>query len=211
MRRRRSFRRSARRKTEWLSAISSGCLSRLEVVECQLYEEGTGLDTNQFLLVDNPFDANPGVVSEVGEVTVVRLVGDLTLTGSFANVSPGVSWTALHFLCGIHISDADPESGASPKMSAGSPNAQPSKDWMWTQDVTLFSNTNVDTGVSNKAPNTQGLMHTEHIDIKVKRKLRKNERIILAIDVLRDTVGGEQITLPDAHVGGMMRALCMLP
>lgn len=206
-RRMRTFRRPSRRKTEWLSAVSGGCLTELTAVRC----DGEVLDPAVFTLIDNPTDAVAGEVTAVGEVTALRIVGSLFLASQITSASNAVVGQWMWHL-GMYVTDSD-AGGAILVKSAADVNDAASKDWMWR--ATWMSGTLLTFGGGTVLQNNVTLgggEATRHIDVKVKRKLRKEETIILVVDILWDDLGsGTTPTTQNHYIGGDLRALVALP
>jgi len=196
-----------RRKTEWLSAVSGGCLTAIDQVRC----DGEVLDPAVFTLIDNPVDAVPGEVTAVGEVTALRIVGSLFLS-SFTTATTNAHVAVFMWHLGIYLSDSDANGAVLVKSPADVDDAS-SKDWLWRSTwmshhiITFGGGSIIQSNVING-----GGEPTRHIDIKVKRRLRKEETIILAVDVLWDDLQSGSTPATQNHlIGGDLRALVALP
>lgn len=204
-----------RRKTQWLNAISGQtCSEILRFVDCADIETPANLDTNQFLLVDNPLDAVPGQVSTVGEATLLRLVGEICFDVSHAvSAAPASWWDIWMVYWGIYITDQDSLGVIAPKNNVFDVE---SKDWLargvYTDADCGLAGTNALVCFQNDAtggsPETQS--NGSHIDIRVKRKIRREESIILAVDVLLEHVLGD-VGAFNFRINGNVRALIAMP
>jgi len=182
-------------------------------VDCADIETPANLDTNQFLLVDNPLDAVPGQVSTVGEATLLRLVGEIMFDHSFVVSSAPASWWDIYWVYwGVYITDQDSLGVIRPLNNLFDIE---SKDWLargvYTSSTcgpaasTAFICEQNDT-FEGDATASNG----SHIDIKVKRKIRREESIILAVDVLLEHVLGD-VGAHNFRINGNVRALIAMP
>jgi len=197
--------RRPRRKSEWLAGASGGCLSRLNVIDCS----DVLTDPDLFTLVLNPSDATPGQVESVAEVTIARLVGELWVySAADAPAATAAQYATVSFYVGVYIADAsvvnftilDPEFG--PDMS--------SKDWMYRGLVVHTHNGPIGAISSSKATPMASPGNDHGWDIRVKRKIRKEEAIFLAIKAVKEDIIGDRLSYT-AGVYGDVRALALLP
>jgi hypothetical protein len=196
-----------RRKSQWLDGAALACGERLGVHPCA--EIGTAA-VDLFTLVENPFDALPGVVGQTSEVTVVRIVGEIFIVSEFVNTTSGdFSATSLLVAMGIYIADT---SNAVPitrdPADIGDMN---SKDWLW-RGTTCFAQALHGIDVATQT-NTRDCNHEgsgAHIDVRVKRKLHQDESIMLAMSASLEHLSGSN-TAADATVYANIRALVLLP
>jgi len=210
-RRRFSGTRRPRRKMAWTSAAQSACGSRLTVTPCDF--EGVDLvDPDYFNLVHNPAPTVPGQVDQATEVTVLRIVGDLAWWASVsaANATEPQLQNVL-FYWGVYIGDV-PNLGGSRYDPTRSDDAA-AGDWMarGVSVIDFFSGTGATNQSNVQYASTPGAF--PHFDLKVKRKLRQNEEIILAVKVLTDNPfpAGVNRLLTTAFLYANMRALVALP
>lgn len=207
--------RRPRRKSMWLEGASGACSTPVPVGFCN-----PEVAPEPFLinLIENPIDSLPGQVGSAGEATVVRLVGELLLDALFVNTVPTQTfWSILTVYMGIYITDAD-DTGAVLGRSVQLDSE--SKDWMWIGTYTTSEcglpatlgpqNTLVcfQNDLAGAGTNANG----SHIDITVKRKIRKEENIVLSIVAEQDDVLG---SLHEGNwtlqVNGSIRGLILLP
>jgi len=166
-------------------------------------------DPDLFTLVINPSDATPGQVESVGEVTVARLVGEIWVWSSAdAPAATAAQYSTVAFYVGVYIADAsvvnftilDPE--FAPDMS--------SKDWMW-RGLEVHEHHGAVGAISSAKCSVLKSPGNDHgWDIKVKRKMRKEEAIFMAIKAVVDPIVGDRFT-HTAGVYGDVRALCLFP
>lgn len=178
-----------KRRLQWLNGASPDCGSEIPLIPCGAEEPGPLANVQLFTLVDNPALAAPGdAVGSANEATVIRIVGELNLALSYvSSPSPStVTWyTTVMVAMGIYVGDVD-ESFAAIVKDPLSQRDMNSKDWLWRgtyfdsecslPGITTFSCTEND-------PYTSGTnANGSHLDIKVKRKLRPEESLILAVN-----------------------------
>lgn len=214
MKRRTRIRRP-RRKSMWLEGASGACSTPVPVGFC---EPEVAPEPFLINLIENPIDSLPGQVGSAGEATVVRIVGELLLDAIFVNIAPTQTfWSILNVYMGIYITDAD-DTGA---VLARSVQLDPeSKDWMWigtysTSECGLPASigaANVLTCFQNDLASEGTNANGSHLDITVKRKLRKEENIVLSIVAQQDDVlGSLHEGTWSLQVNGSIRALILLP
>jgi len=201
--------RRARRKTAWYAGANSECSSRLTVTAC---DAEVIPDPDLFLILDNPADGVPGQVESVSEVTSLRIVGDLWYLSSIsAAAAAEPQLITFSFHSGIYLGDESAIGGTvlDPNLSEDSS----SKDWLWRNlTVHAFSSLGGAIQQSGLTPISSGVTHP-HLDITVKRKVRKEEALVLAVKVLTDNPfpSGTHRTLDVAHLYANIRVLAALP
>lgn len=201
-----------RRKTTWLAGANSGCGTRLTVTPCD-FEGVDAVDPDLFLIVDNPEDALPGQVASVSEVTVLRVVGDLAMWSSItASAITEPQHITFSFHMGMYIADVPSASFSTqldPTLSADAS----SGDWMWRSLVMHSYSAGLGATNQSQIQYASSGPTDPHIDIRVKRKLRKQESIILAVKVTTDHPfpSGTPRTLDTAFLYADLRALVALP
>jgi len=204
-----------RRKTQWLNGIGPlTCSETLRFVDCADIETPAQLDTNQFLIVDNPLDLVPGQVSTVGEATLLRLVGEILFDASFAvSSSPSSWWDIVCFHWGFYLTDADNAGTTANKSRVADIE---SKDWL-AGGIYTFANCGLagqtalicfQNDATGGSPQTQS--NASHIDVRVKRKIRREENILLAVDVMVDHILGD-VGAYNMRINGNVRALIAMP
>jgi len=207
--------RTARRKGCWLNAIGAvDCAVQLTRNEC-----GEGFqpaNTDLFLLVDNPVQPVQGSVSSVGEATLVRLVGEICISKVLAG-QPNSSWVqSTYIIMGIYI--ADFANNGIPITRSPALDVE-NGDWLWRG---TYADTQCGTGAvqnificteNNATGGGVSQSNGSHIDVKVKRKLKREESILLAVDFIQDDVilsgGGNPV--PAAFITGNVRAYVLEP
>jgi len=196
-----------------LSGSNPGCATNLRVSSCS--SEDPSIDV--FTVLENPFDPLAGVVSSVSEVTLLRLVGE-QFVGFDVDAAAGTGGTFNMIFCeGYYI--ADTASGLTLAKDPSSAAEQSSSDWLWRR-TTIFAN-QVLSGSTNQCNDRAVLSGggSPHIDVQVKRKMRKEESIFYAVVSMFDqtvppfqAVGGG-IALADVfpYAYGSVRCLVALP
>jgi len=212
MRRRRVAR--PRRKTAWYSGAQSECGTRLTVTPCN-QEEPPPQDVppDLFLILDNPEDEIPGQIESVGEVTLLRLVGDLAFWSSIsAAAATEPQLVTFSFYVGFYIADSPANQFTTTLDPSSSPHAT-SKDWLWRSLVVHTYAAGLGATVQSQVQYASSGPTDPHIDVRVKRKLRKSESIIMSVKVLTDNPfpAGIPRTLNTAFLYTQIRALCALP
>jgi len=213
MRRRVIRGRRPRRKMAWLSGSNIGCATNLSVNRCDAEDP----IINVFTVVENPFDPSAGVVSSVSEVTLLRLVGE-QFVGFDVEAGAGAGGTFNIMFCeGYYIGDT--ASGLTLAKDPSSAAEQSSGDWLWRR-TTLFAN-NLLSGSTNQCNDRSVLSgnHGPHVDVGVKRKLRKEESIFYAVVCFFDqtvppfnvVAGGIDPGDVFPYAYGSVRALVALP
>jgi len=173
---RRVIRRAQRRKTSWLEGIRGGCTVDIPVRPCTDVESAP----LSFLLVDNPAAVIPGDVTTATEATVVRIVGELLVYHGYVAANAGDSSIAfITTWMGIAIQDIT-QQGAFDPLHPFLDNQ--SKDWLWrgtfwSSTAVLAGGTELRTFTNNEAGPQSG----SHIDVRVKRKIREEEAIVLNV------------------------------
>jgi len=131
-----------------------------------------------------------GVAREAGDVTVLRIVGDLVFH-SWASGVPGGGQAdfLVHWHLGVLFADVDPNTGATlePAQNPGTAYDAETKDWLWRYHTAHQLLTSVD-GSSDPIAGMAGADERAHLDITVKRKLRRDEGLWLQIICLFETV-----------------------
>jgi len=209
MMRSRRVRLRPRRKNAWLAGARSECSSRLTVTAC---DAEVPADPDLFLILDNPDDGVPGQVESVSEVTSLRIVGDLwyysTINAAAAAEPQHITFS---FASGIYLADQVTAGGT--VLDPFIANDQSSKDWLW-RNLTMhgFSSLGGAIAQSGLTPVSNADNHP-HIDIRVKRKVRKQEALVLAVHVTTDNPfpSGTHRTLDTAHLYADLRVLVALP
>jgi len=208
---RRFSRRRVRRKMAWTSATQSLCSVRLTVTPCD-FEGIDGVDPDYFNLLDNPPPSIPGQVDQATEVTMLRLVGDLAFLANIsATDATEPQFVTFNFYWGVFIGDIAFQGGSryDPTISADAA----AGDWLARGVSTLDFTAGL--GFTNQSDlqyvSTPGAF--PHFDLRVKRKLRQSEEIILAVKCVTDNPfpSGVPRTLNVAHLYSSMRALVALP
>jgi len=198
--------RRPRRKTAWLEGIRGGCTVPLTVRPCNDFETAP----QSFLVVDNPAAVIPGDVTTATEATVVRIVGELIIFhGYVASAAGNSSIAVITTWMGIAIQDI-PLQGTFVPLHPFLDNQ--SKDWLWrgtfwSSDAVLPGGTTLDTKNNMEHGNSEGC--GAHIDIRVKRKLREQEAIVLNVFTTVDHLSGSSFGT-DAELNGNVRALIEL-
>lgn len=219
--RRRRFHRRARtkHKTQWLCAALTACSERIIPVSCDEFNnDPTAFTPKVFNLEVVPPADTVGVVREVAEVTHLRLVGDLGLHSQLvASPSAGEDKTLaiVHWHLGVLFADVDPNTGLPPDpvQSPATAYDAETKDWLWRYHYACGLST---TRSAVGSPHWQRAIdsHNTHIDVPVKRKLRRDEAIWLCIAVLFedwDSSNGPQEDSFTLGVSTNMRSLIQLP
>lgn len=179
---------------QWLNGASPDCGIPLSMIPCD-NEAGSLNNVQLFTLVDNPFLAAPGdVVGSANEATVLRIVGEIDLCLASLTSPTPAAVTFLYQMgiyMGIYVGDTDQAAAAIVK----DPFAQQdmnSKDWLWRgsffHSESGIPGTSLFT-VTENDPYCEGTnANGSHLDIKVKRKLRPEESLILAINPTFDDI-----------------------
>jgi len=206
-----SMRRRPRRKLAWLAAANSLCSVRMGLNACD-FEGIDQVEPDFFSLVDNPAPTVPGQVDQATEVTLLRVVGDLVF---YSNVSATDATEPqlqnVLFYWGVFIADVSLKgfSDYDPTISADAA----SGDW-------LARGVSVHPYAAGLGPTTQcqiSLISTPeahpHFDLRVKRKLRASEQIVLAVKCVQDNPfpSGTDRLLTTGQLYASMRALVALP
>jgi len=203
-----------RRKTAWLAAANSGCGERLTVTPCNQEEPPPeDIDPDLFLILDNPEDAIPGQVGSVSDVTMLRLVGDLALWSSItAAAATEPQHVTFSFHIGVYIADS-PQNQFTTVLDPSESGHASSKDWLWRTLVMHTYSAGLGATAQSQIQYASSGPTDPHIDIRVKRKLRKEESIIMAVKVTTDNPfpAGIPRTLNTAFLYANLRALVALP
>lgn len=196
----------------WLAGANSACGERLTVTPCD-FEGLPSVAPDLFLLVDNPEDAIPGQVGSVSDVTIVRLVGDLWMYSSVSAAdATEPQFQTVQFHIGVYIADTPFNEVATvldPTLSAHAA----SKDWMYRNlEVHTYAAGLGPTQQNRSTPVSSGPTHP-HLDIRVKRKVRKEEAILMSVKVLTDNPfpAGTNRLLTTAFLYADIRCLAALP
>jgi len=204
---RRAFRgRRVKRKTHWLAAMTPECPTRVPISDCQDVSPQLSL----FQLIENFGNLVPGQVGSAGdEETLVRLVGELTVSCFVSNVTAnGVIALQVDVPMGIYLSDED-ENGNVVPLSPAAIVDQESKDWLWRHLVSFHSLTRDPPQAGNAMATQTFECKTIPIDIRVMRKIRPRELILYSIEPTFDEIAGSEISSPTVSIQGNIRALLM--
>lgn len=209
MRRRRFTTRRTRRRTAWLSAASTdACPVELQVDDCDDLQPFT---VDVFQILQNPVDTLPGVVGNLEDVTLIRLVGEIILYGFHDNPTAStISVSSLEVSMGVYLSDTDP-SGQVMIKDPTTPGDAESKDWMWRDTAQLAAAVRSTSSAAEGTPKAQLVTAERHIDIKVKRKVRKEEGVYIAFKAVRGVLLGQSPINVNCWLTANLRALVMLP
>jgi len=185
MRRRMRMRRAPRRKTQWYAGAQSLCGQRLTVIACDF--EGYNGEAELFSLLENPADAVDGQVGSGGDdVTILRVVGSLWLYSSISAAdATEPQFQTVSFHMGMYVGDDTAVDGIvmnSPVLSADAS----SKDWLWRDLVVHAYHAGLGQTNQNQVSPASSPLTYPHVDVKVKRKLRKEEDLIFAIQATTD-------------------------
>lgn len=217
MRRRMMRSRRPRRKTGWLNGMSDNtCSVPLTINRCQA-EVIQQYVPDLFLLVDNfqPIAAQQGSLERSREGTLVRIVGEILLDAVFAATVTSSHHSIIVVNMGIYLTDAVSNGVVLPRDPTSDIE---NKDWLWKgtyttaecgrgtagapqQILTCFQN-----DLSSEGTNANG----SHIDIRVKRKIREEESVVLAVVAVEDVdLGNEAESAWAVHINGSVRCLVM--
>lgn len=202
MRRRRFTKRTAKRKGTWLNALGGDCAVEVPLVPCA---EIQAADAEAFEMIMNPAESVPGQVDSVGEVTLVRLVGDIVLTAALVGAGNIMS---IIFYEGIYISDVDSAGFIIPKNPASVGDSS-SADWLWRRTSAFVAD---DIALARRVycNSMDNQFEGAHLDVRVKRKIRREEGIFYGIIAAVEPLTGVQGTAR-AWLNGNARAYVLLP
>jgi len=191
-----------------MSAIDSfACPTQLTIDRC---EDMQAASVDAFQILQNPVDTLPGVVGNLEQVTCVRLVGELVLHGFHDNPNAStITVSSLQCSLGIYQADADLGGSIVPKDPAHPADSE-SGDWMWHSFVDLSAAVRSTASAAEGTPKAQLVTEQLHIDIKVKRKVKKEEGIFLVLHTAHGELLGSAINV-DAWLSGYVRAYVLLP
>lgn len=217
-RRRRFATRRPKGKTQWFSAAQTTCSERIIPVDCNEFDaDPTAFVPVQFNLVVVPPGDTVGVVREVAEVTHLRLVGDIGLHNVLVASPGGEEKTValVHWHLGVLFADVDPNTGLAldPVQSPATAYDAETKDWLWRWHwATLLSATRSAVG----SPHWQRAVASgnHHLDVTVKRKLKRDEALWLMIVALFENVDSTSGPNSDSFTLGVtsnVRSLVLLP
>jgi len=122
-------------------------------------------------------------------------------------------WSILCVYMGVYIADSD-ATGAVLVRNPLTDNE--SKDWLWrgtysTSENNLAGSTTF-TSFQNDPIGEGTACNGSHIDVRVKRKIRKEESIVLSVLVTEDfPVGSIANAAWQVQLNGQLRALVLLP
>jgi len=208
-RRRRAVRRTRKRRMQWLNGASLECSQHLEIDSCV---EPTMNNVELFTLVDNPSLAFPGdVVGSANEVTVLRIVGEINFAVLWVVATAAQSWwETLAISWGIYVGDVD-QNGAAIVKDPLAVEDMNSKDWLargtyFTSECNLAGNTTF-TCTENDPYTTGTNANASHLDVKVKRRMRPEESLILSVHAIHDDILGAQQATLSAQLQGNVRVL----
>jgi len=202
-----------------MCAAQTTCSERMSPIRCEDFEEDpSNIPPEIFNLEVVPPGDTVGVVREVAEVTHLRLVGDLALhTNLLATPSAGEEHNSaiVHWHVGVNFADVDPQTGlpCAPVQSPATAYDAETKDWLyrWHHAETLHVARS-----SAGSPWFQRAVHSvnHHIDINVKRKLRRDEGLWLFVHMLFEDMGSSTAVTASNFIGALtanLRSLIVLP
>jgi len=173
-----------------MSGSNPGCVTPLSIFVCDSETQRPDV----FTVIENPSDVLPGLVSSVAEVTLLRLVGEQIVGIRIESGSSGGTGVCT-VAEGFYI--ADTQAGVLDSIKdPGSATEQSSGDWLWRRTQVFPLDTTRRVMVTGDICGQE----TAHIDVKVKRKLRKEEGIFYAVKVLIDN--GTTSPLVFTNIGG---------
>lgn len=198
-----------KRRTQWLNGASLECSQHLQIDSCV---EPSMTNVELFTLVDNPALAFPGdVVGSANETTVLRIVGELNFAVLWVVATAAQSWwETLAVSWGIYVGDVD-QTGASIVKDPLDVADMNSKDWLmrgtyFTSECNIAGNTTF--SCTENDPYTTGTnANAAHLDTRVKRKMRPQESLILAIHAVHDDILGAQQATLSLQLQGNVRVL----
>jgi hypothetical protein len=209
--RRRMRPRRLRRKGQWLNGMSGNtCSVALSRNVCDV--DPSTFTTDLFLLVDNPIQSPEGSVSTVGEATVVRIVGEIDITVALAGTPTASWWMNMQIAMGIYIVDQD----VAGNVLVRSPTRDVENgDWLW-KGTYWFSDCGQAGAVFHCSENDLASEGTNangsHIDLRVKRKIKREESIVLAVEMVEDVIiGNGTQPVPAGNINGNVRAYVLEP
>jgi len=175
-------------------------------------ELSLGDNPEVFTLVENLLDSTAGQVGPVSDATLVRLVGELWLTQSYAAANAANSSQKDVFtIMGIYIADINQQNNVLPLSPIFT---MQSKDWLWTGSFHSTRSVIAGGSVLNSDINNQSCegsnANGSHLDIRVKRKVRKGEGIFLATQSYSHNIFGDSLAAT-VFFGARLRALVLLP
>lgn len=209
--RRRPVRRTrrAKRRTAWLNGMSANtCAVPLDVVRCN-EEVVTPQVPALFLLAESPQPAAAaqGSISENREGTITRIVGEILLDAAFAATLTQTTWTNIVVSMGIYIADCD---SLSIPLTRDPTSDVENKDWLWkgtfTHSECGIAGQTIFVCTQNDPVDGDTNSNGAHIDIRVKRKLRESEQILLSVVCAEDFLVGSEGAW-EVFINGNVRVL----
>jgi len=202
-RRRRTFRRPMRlrRSGQWVVGASAACGLEVETIDCDDVAIASGVSTFEYVFKLSPFSA--GQAGEDNPATVVRMVGDQHVAGSFfqTNAQTGDVCT-LHIVEMWYIADIDSGGNLIPKDPTNAADLK-SQDIMHMRS-SLFVQTG--SGAKGFSLCENRVDRGSYIDFRVKRKLKESEEIAYSISSVSDVVRGSGAVTAIVNVYGNVRA-----
>jgi len=194
----------------WLTAATPDCVVALSSTPCAEVNPGSPIEA--FTLIENLLDTVQGSIGPSGDATLVRLVGEIHLSLNFAaGAAADSSQGILTQTMGIYLGDINAQNQI---LQLDPLFFIQSKDWLWTgsfsAQATVIAGGSILTTVTNQQGATGTNANGSHIDIKVKRKVRKGEGIFLATKGLSQNIFGTSIAFA-TFMTARLRALILLP
>lgn len=207
VRRRRFAAKRSRRRSAWMSSASpDACPTLINVDRCEEIVQ----DPDVFQIIQNPIDPSLGVVTSLEEVTVARVVGEIMLYTHLAQGGvDALSVCGIEYSLGLFHADTDP-AGAIAIKDPSSAGDQESKDWLW-RDTEAVSAVLRNASVYQGEPRSIFEVRKVHLDVRVKRKIRKEEGIYLSVKALLQTPLAADPTEIDCFISANIRSLVLLP
>lgn len=194
----------------WIDAARLDCVQQLNPRGCLDLSPNDSPDV--FTLVESLQDSVAGSVGSSGDATLIRLVGEIHLIHDFAASAAATSTErTLATAMGIYIGDINQQNNVlllSPVF------AKQSKDWLWLgsfySNRTVIAGNSLLEGVANEQSCEGTNANGSHIDVKVKRKIRKGEGIFLSFQTVTQDIFGTSMASA-FFMQAQLRALVMLP
>lgn len=214
MKRRMSRVKRVRRKTTWIIGSWMSCATPLTISRC----DSEVSDPDVFSIVVNPAtSAALGLADDIGEVTLLRTVGEFHLGYTVLPAAGKSGVATIAFAECMYI--ADTTLAGSTVIDPVSPDDMVSKDIIWMR--TVMQHFNYAGAICSGSEMSRGDPAWSHIDVRVKRKIRANEAILYAVTCILDgdalpagcqTVGSPlAVTEVFPYAMSSVRALVALP
>lgn len=190
---------------DWVVGVDHNCmLPIVSVMKCS--DTAAPNDTTDFSLLDTQ-----DVEDKEDALTVVRIVGDVPIVSrlKFSSEPPGINMVVHTIREGIYLSTVDPN-GVAVDMDPRLPGDMESDCWLWLRTRSfkfayVGPATSPPPGIFWQAASDYNVGQNDHLDIRVKRKLKRGQELIYTVGAFHEVTEGSAVINTDFDLMGMLQ------